>query len=202
MRKLVIYIHGKGGNVAEAEHYKPLFPDFDVIGFDYKAETPWDAKNEFAAFLDSAVPGYDQVYLIANSIGAFFSMMSLSASPITKAYFISPMVDMEKLICDMMMWAGVSEDELCEKKTIATGFGETLSWEYLSYVRNHPIQWNVPTKILYGSKDNLVSLETITKFANKINAPLTVMEGGEHWFHTDEQMEFLDKWIQLPGNSR
>lgn len=202
MRKLVIYIHGKGGNVAEAEHYKPLFPDFDVIGFDYKAETPWDAKNEFAAFLDSAVPGYDQVYLIANSIGAFFSMMSLSASPITKAYFISPMVDMEKLICDMMMWAGVSEDELCEKKTIATGFGEPLSWEYLSYVRNHPIQWNVPTKILYGSKDNLVSLETITKFANKINAPLTVMEGGEHWFHTDEQMEFLDKWIQLPGNSR
>lgn len=202
MRKLVIYIHGKGGNVAEAEHYKPLFPDFDVIGFDYKAETPWDAKNEFAAFLDSAVPGYDQVYLIANSIGAFFSMMSLSASPITKAYFISPMVDMEKLICDMMMWAGVSEDELCEKKTIATGFGETLSWEYLSYVRNHPVQWNVPTKILYGSKDNLVSLETITKFANKINAPLTVMEGGEHWFHTDEQMEFLDKWIQLPGNSR
>lgn len=202
MRKLVIYIHGKGGNVAEAEHYKPLFPDFDVIGFDYKAETPWDAKNEFAAFLDSAVPGYDQVYLIANSIGAFFSMMSLSASPITKAYFISPMVDMEKLICDMMMWAGVSENELREKKTIATGFGETLSWEYLSYVRNHPIQWNVPTKILYGSKDNLVSLETITKFANKINAPLTVMEGGEHWFHTDEQMEFLDKWIQLPRNPR
>lgn len=202
MKSLVIYIHGKGGNVAEAEHYKPLFPDFDVIGFDYKAETPWDAKNEFAAFLDSAVPGYDQVYLIANSIGAYFSMISLSSSRITKAYFISPMVDMEKLICDMMMWAGVSEDELCEKKTIATGFGETLSWEYLSYVRNHPIQWNVPTKILYGSKDNLVSLETITKFANKINAPLTVMEGGEHWFHTDEQMEFLDKWIQLPGNSR
>lgn len=201
MQGLVIYVHGKGGNFAEAEHYKPLFPDFDVIGFDYKAETPWDAKNEFAAFLDSAVPGYDQVYLIANSIGAFFSMMSLSASPITKAYFISPMVDMEKLICDMMMWTGVSEDELREKKTIATNFGETLSWEYLCYVRNNPIQWNVPTQILYGSKDNLVSLETITKFADKINAPLTIMESGEHWFHTDEQMEFLDKWIQLPRNS-
>jgi len=21
------------------------------------------------------------------------------------------------------------------------------------------------------------------------------MEGGEHWFHTEEQMEFLDRWI-------
>ena len=37
MKKLVIYVHGKGGNADEANHYKPLFPDFDVIGFDYKA---------------------------------------------------------------------------------------------------------------------------------------------------------------------
>jgi len=21
------------------------------------------------------------------------------------------------------------------------------------------------------------------------------MEGGEHWFHTEEQMDFLDRWI-------
>lgn len=202
MKTLVIYIHGKGGNAAEAEHYKPLFPDCEVMGFDYKAENPWDAKDEFIKFFDSAVPGYDQVYLVANSIGAYFSMISLSSSRITKAYFISPMVDMEKLICDMMMWAGVSENELREKKNIATNFGETLSWEYLSYVRENPIRWTIPTRILYGSKDNLVSLETITEFAGKIHAPLTVMEGGEHWFHTDEQMKFLDEWIKLPGNSR
>lgn len=35
MKKSVIYIHGKGGNAEEAEHYKPLFKDYDVIGFDY-----------------------------------------------------------------------------------------------------------------------------------------------------------------------
>lgn len=202
MKSLVIYIHGKGGNAAEAEHYKPLFPDCEVMGFDYKAENPWDAKDEFIKYLESVSAGYDQVYLVANSIGAYFSMISLSSSRITKAYFISPMVDMEKLICDMMMWAGVSENELREKKNIATNFGETLSWEYLSYVRENPIRWTIPTRILYGSKDNLVSLETVTEFANKINAPLTVMEGGEHWFHTDEQMKFLDEWIKLPGNSR
>ncbi len=196
MKSLVIYIHGKGGSANEAEHYKPLFPDCEVMGFDYKAETPWAAKDEFIKFFDSVSTGFDQVYLIANSIGAYFSMMSLGASRIAKAYFISPMVNMEKLICDMMMWAGVSEDELCEKKNIATNFGETLSWEYLSYVRENPIHWTIPTRILYGSKDNLVSLETITEFAGKIHAPLTVMEGGEHWFHTDEQMKFLDKWIE------
>ena len=35
MKKLVVYIHGKGGNAGEAEHYKPIFKDCDVIGFDY-----------------------------------------------------------------------------------------------------------------------------------------------------------------------
>ena len=29
---------------------------------------------------------------------------------------------------------------------------------------------------------------------------LTVMEGGEHWFHTEEQMRFLDEWIREEAN--
>ena len=45
MRKLAVYVHGKGGNATELEHYKPLLPEYDVIGFDYKSETPWDAKQ-------------------------------------------------------------------------------------------------------------------------------------------------------------
>ena len=59
----------------------------------------------------------------------------------------------------------------------------------------HPLSWNVPTKILYGSNDNLTSYETMSSFAKKHNARLTVMENGEHWFHTEEQMKFLDEWI-------
>ena len=51
MKKSVVYIHGKDGNAAESKHYKPLFPDHDVIGFDYKSTTPWEAKDEFPAFL-------------------------------------------------------------------------------------------------------------------------------------------------------
>ena len=196
MKNLVIYVHGKGGNADEALHYKNLFPNADVLGFDYKAETTWDAKKEFSVYFDSVAAGYDDVILIANSIGAFLSMNALGDKPIKQAYFISPMVNLEKLICDMMMWAGVSEEELREKKTVSTNFGETLSWEYLCYVRENPIDWHIPTKILYGSNDNLTSLDTMRDFARKIGAPLTVMDGGEHWFHTAEQMAFLDKWIR------
>ena len=33
-------------------------------------------------------------------------------------------------------------------------------------------------------------------FAEQTEAILTVMNDGEHWFHTDKQMEFLDDWIR------
>lgn len=193
----MVYIHGKGGNAEEAEHYKELFKDYDVIGFDYKSQTPWAAKEEFSVFFDYHAERYDYVVLLANSIGAFFCLSSLSNKKIDKAFFISPIVDMEKLICDMMLWTGVTEDELRDKKEITTPFGETLSWTYLCYVREHPIDWLIPTNILYGENDNLTSLETISKFSHKTGATLSVMRDGEHWFHTSEQMEFLDRWIQL-----
>ena len=68
-----------------------------------------------------------------------------------------------------MMWANVTEEELRIKKEIPTEFGE---------------------------KDNLTSIETISEFAGRIGASLTVMKDGEHWFHTEEQMEFLDEWLR------
>ena len=43
-KNIVIYVHGKGGSAEEAEHYKPLFPDSKIIGFDYRAQMPWEAK--------------------------------------------------------------------------------------------------------------------------------------------------------------
>ena len=196
MRRLVIYVHGKGGSAKEAKHYQPLFAESDVIGFDYQAQNPWEAKSEFSQYFDLHSKGYESITLIANSIGAFFSMSSLAEKKISQAMFISPIVNMEKLITDMMMWSNVTEDELESKKEIPTEFGETLSWEYLCYVRKHPIEWNIPTCILYGGKDHLTSRETISEFAEKQGADLTVMEDGEHWFHTNEQMQFLDDWIR------
>ena len=196
MDKVVIYIHGKGGSAEEAKHYELLFEACDVIGFDYSAQSPWEAKEEFPKFFDAVCKNYKSAAVVASSIGAFFAMHSLADKQIERAYFISPVVNMEKLIANMMTWANVTEAELREKKEIPTDFGETLSWEYLCYVRENPVKWAVPTDILYGEKDNLTSYETMSEFANKVNASLTVMKGGEHWFHTEEQMKFLDEWIK------
>lgn len=195
MKSLVLYIHGKGGSAAESEHYKPLFPGCEVTGLDYQTFSPWETGAEIRAAVEELKDRYAHILLIANSIGAFFSMHAGIDAMIQKAYFISPIVDMEGLITDIMQWAGITEEELKAKGVIHTAFGEDLSWEYLCYVRNHPVDWTVPTQILYGSRDNLISPAAISDFAEKHNAGLTIMGGGEHWFHTEDQMRFLDEWI-------
>lgn len=202
MKDAVLYIHGKGGSAAECEHYRPLFPDREVFGLDYQSFTPWEAGAEICAAVEKLKEKFENIILIANSIGAFFSMNAGIDTMIQKAYFISPIVDMEKLICDMMSLANVPEAELQSKGVIHTAFGEDLSWAYFSYVRNHPVDWTVPTRILYGSHDKLTTLETIINFAEKHNILLTVMEGGEHWFHTEDQMRFLDEWITRESNNK
>ena len=196
MKNKMIYVHGKNGTAKESRHYEVLFPEYDVIGFDYKSETPWAAQDEFRSFLASLNVEYGNVAVIANSIGAFFTMCALGDKRMEKAYFISPIVNMERLIADMMVWCGISESELKVKGTINTSFGEKLSWEYLSWVKKNSILWNTPTAILYGADDKMQSLETVRIFADKNKADVTVMENGEHWFHTEEQMAFLDNWIQ------
>ena len=195
MKELVLYIHGKGSCAGESEHYKPLFPECEVVGLDYQTFTPWETGKEIREAVIKLNAKYDSIVLIANSIGAFFSMNAGINTMIRCAYFISPVVDMEKLILNMMSWVNVTETELEENGVIPSSFGEDLSWEYLCYVREHPVCWTVPTRILYGSRDNLISHDTIAAFAKKHGAELNVMDGGEHWFHTEEQMHFLDNWI-------
>ena len=97
---------------------------------------------------------------------------------------------------------GVDKEGLRARGTVPTRFGETLSWNYYTYVCEHPVEWKVPTEILYGGRDLLIDRETVTAFAEKHRANLTVMEDGEHWFHTEEQLRFLKDWIKEKAEGR
>lgn len=110
--------------------------------------------------------------------------------------FISPIVDMQRVIRGLMKAANVTEEELEEKKTIETSFGETLSVDYLNYVRENPIVWRKETHVLYGENDSFTSFQSMVFFCERVGASLNVMEGGEHWFHTEEQMKVVDDWIR------
>jgi hypothetical protein len=196
LKKAILYIHGKGGSYTEAELYQKSCKGFDIVGVDYNDYLPWIVKKEIEAAYSEISKRYDKIYILANSIGAYFAMNALQNYCIEKALFISPILNMEKVILTMMNWANVSEIELQKQKEIPTKFGETLSWEFLCYVRNNPLKWNVPTKILYAENDNLTDIQTVNNFVNTHNASFTIMKNGEHWFHTCEQLLFLNEWLK------
>ena len=54
MKKVILYIHGKGGSHLEAEQYKKKCSGFDMIGIDYNDYLPWIVqlkKTGFESFL-------------------------------------------------------------------------------------------------------------------------------------------------------
>ena len=91
----------------------------------------------------------------------------------------------------------MTQEQLKEAGEIPTAFGETLSWSYLTYAAEHRItEWDSPTAILYAGQDHLTARQTVDDFARQFGCAVTVMENGEHWFHTEEQLSVLDAWLQ------
>ena len=207
--KLFLYIHGKMGRKEEAAHLAEIAcpMGYQVLGIDLPGHgertaemerfVPWEEVPELRVAYDYAREHWNYVSLYANSIGAYFSLLAFRDVKLEKSLFVSPILDMEKLIQDMMGWAGVSREQLRQAGEIPTDFGETLSWKYLTYAEEHPItQWDSPTAILYAGKDHLTARETVDAFAKRFGCTVTVMENGEHWFHTEEQMAVLDAWLR------
>ena len=52
------------------------------------------------------------------------------------------------------------------------------------------------TAILYTGKDHLTARGTVVTFSRRFGCSVTVMENGEHWFHTEEQVAVLDAWLR------
>lgn len=87
---------------------------------------------------------------------------------------------------------GVDRARLKREKEIQTDFGQTLSWDYLCFAEAHPARAFCPdTAVLYGGADTTVPRATIDRFVADNECRLTVLPGGEHWFHTEAQLAAL-----------
>lgn len=200
-----LFLHGQMGCKEEAEPFAQLVcaRGGQVLSIDLPGHgerrgrreelTPWAAVPDIQAALDFAQARWKTVSLRATSIGAYFARLSFPAP--ARALLVSPVLEMEDLIFSMMRRAGVTPEQLQKQGEITTSFGQTLSWKYLCWVREHPVfGWNCPTCILCGSADQMISRQTVEAYARRHSARLTVLEGGEHWFHTPEQLAALHKW--------
>ena len=155
---------------------------------------PWVVTRELQAVYARMQPVWKHIRVYGVSIGAWFAMQALQTQTPEKALLVSPVVDMEKLILDLMQQAGVTEEQLHAAGEIPTAMGETLSWPYLCWVREHPLHWKVPTQVLYADTDPLTGHTAMERFRQQTGAHLTILEGGEHWFHTETQLAALQSW--------
>ena len=156
-----------------------------------------ECVKELSLIIEYAKLHWKNISIFGNSIGAYFSLLAFKNENISNAFFLSPVVDMERIIKNMMLWFDVSEEKLEKEKTILTPIGQNLYWDYYSYVKENPIiNWNISTYILYGEKDNLCEKNIIMNFAEKFNCDLLISNGSEHWFHTENDLKILKNWYE------
>ena len=205
-RKVYLYVHGKMGSKEEALAFAELAcpAGYQVLALDLPEHgerkhapeklLPWVVLPELQLVYQYAKVHWCTVSLRATSIGAWFSMLALSGKELKQALFVSPVVDMEALITGLMRSASVTEEQLKAAGEIPTAFGETLSWKYLCWVREHPLDWRTPTQVLYGEADTMISRAQLDVFKSRTGAHLTIIADGEHWFHTENQLAVLQAW--------
>lgn len=178
--------------------YMVLSFDLPGLGDRESEEEPNDVLsyiNDLQIAFDYAKEISMEVSIFANSIGAYFSLLAYKNDRIVQALFLSPIIDMNKLLLKIMSWFEITDNQLFTKGMVETPF-KNLYWEYYEYVKKNPIiYWNIPTSILYGSEDDLTELETIIDFAKRYSSEVKILNGSEHFFHTNEQFKYFRDWL-------
>jgi len=180
--------------------YQVLSFDLPEHGERSADDTPCKVQicvRDLKSIMKYAKEHWNKISLFACSMGAYFSLLSYNDEKIEQSLFLSPVVDMERIITNMMMWFDITPERLQNEGEINTPIGQKLYWDYYCYVVENPIvKWNCHTSILYGSKDDLCEYDTIEHFASQFHCELVVMEQGEHYFHTQEQLDIFRSWLK------
>ena len=205
--KVYLCVHGKMSSkessvgiakIAEEKGYQTISFDLPQHGerAGEKARCDiWNGMHDLAVIADYVFDNWQEVSLYACSLGAYFSLNAYHARKIKKCLFQSPILDMEYLIKQMMVWFDVSEERLAREKEVDTPI-DIMSWDYYQYVRAHPIQkWDIPTSILFGGKDTLQSIEVVKNFAGKFHCSLTVSENSGHPFMEKGDGLIVEQWM-------
>ena len=209
--KIMVAVHGNASSKTDApitllageavpRGYQVLSFDLPQHGDRINEPTLCKVQNcvqDIRRIMDFAAGQASQVSLFACSMGAYFSLLACQDLPVRQSLFLSPVVDMKRLIDSMMTGFGVSPERLRAEQEIALPIGQTLYWDYFCYVRDNTVTvWKSPTAILFGEADELTGQEEITSFAQRFGCSLTVMQQGEHYFHTPAQLDFYRSWLK------
>lgn len=207
--KLIIAVHGDQSHKADTimallaeeavqKGYQVLSIDLPEHGDRKQEQTLCKVQTcvkELQDVLHYAQATWRHISLFGCSMGAYFGLMAYCDASIDQALFVSPVVNMQRLIENMMMWFDITPDALREQGEIPTP-AKPLYWDYYQYVCSHPVRWHAKTAVLYGAGDTLCEKAYVESFSQKAQADLTIYEAGEHYFHTEEQLAFFKEWLK------
>lgn len=205
--KAYIHVHGKMSCKEYAAEFAEIAAEkgYQTISFDLPDHGErkgrgercdiWSGIHDLSIIRDYVFEKWSGVSLFACSLGAYFSLNTYCADSFKKCLFQSPILDMEYLIGQMMIWFNITEERLEAEKEIETPV-DLMTWDYYRYVKSHPLKgWDIPTAVLYGGKDNFQSRDIVESFVEKYGCRLTVSENSEHPFMEQSDFEVVRKWL-------
>ena len=204
-----LYVHGKMSckesarvlaEIAAAKGFQTV--SFDLPEHGERAGRPprcdvWNGMADLLAVADWTLTHWREVSLCACSLGAYFALQSCAALPLRRALFVSPIVDMEWLVRQMMLWTGVTPERLEREGEIPTPI-DPLRWDYYQYILAHPVErWPIPAAILCGGRDELQPASSLRSFAERFGCALTIAENSRHAFMGPGDEEITRRWLTL-----
>lgn len=120
---------------------------------------------------DYAMEHAQKVSLFGCSRGAYFQLLAFADAGIDCAWLLSPVTDMERIIHNLMDYCHISEEEFRERVLVENDM-EPLYFPYYEYAY-------------------------VKSFADRFGCEMTVQKnGGGHWFHTEEELDFFRNWLR------
>ena len=111
---IYIYVHGKQSSKEDAKGFaeKAVSKGYQVLSFDLpehgdrtNEDYPcmvWNGVHDLGIISNFVQKQWSDICLFGNSLGAYFSLLAYKDFPLRKCLFLSPILDMERLIQNMM----------------------------------------------------------------------------------------------------
>ena len=130
-RRVYLYVHGKNGSAAEAARFARIAcsAGWQVLAVDLPEHgarkdspeklVPWVVTRELQAVYARMQPVWKHIRVYGVSIGAWLAMQALQTQQPEKALLVSPIVDMENLILDLMQ-------QVCQRNAVQIAVNELV----------------------------------------------------------------------------
>ena len=162
---------------------------------DGTAFTAKAASGEVRDFVQLAREEANKISLLAISVGAYAALCDTPSGTFERAWLVSPLLDLERYVRDVMSTYSVTDERL-EAKTVINTPRASLSWPDLCFLTEHPVRLDMPSWTIRGSRDDVVPMEALSRFLSAPGAELVEIAGGPHFLGEPPYLDTVASWFE------